>query len=142
MMEYEVGGPKVPEGPVPLEFAWPSRTLTDTPSPVTRSLRPSPFTSRTRKGKVVVKVVTDGTIDERPTPLAQNDRHSPCVQRSAAVQVLLQVPQWVAFVWAFTQAPPHEVMQPVLQMPLLPHTPRSLATVEEQTAQVGPHASV
>jgi hypothetical protein len=86
--------------------------------------------------------VTDGTIDERPTPDAQNARHSPWLQRSVAEHAALQAPQCVVLVWVFTQLPPHEVMHPVLQMPLVPQMPRSRATVELQTAHVGPHASV
>jgi hypothetical protein len=87
-------------------------------------------------------VVTDGTIDDSPTPEAQNARHWPSEHRSAPEQALLQVPQWVALVCAFTQMPPHWVMQAVEQMPLVPQTPRSRASDDEHTAQVGPQASV
>lgn len=51
----------------------------------------------------------------------------------------MQAPQWVAFVCTLTHVPPHWVTQPVLQMPLVPQMPRSLAAVLVQTAQVGPH---
>lgn len=87
-------------------------------------------------------VVTEGSIDDRPTPEAQNARHWPSEQRSLPVQAVLQAPQWAALVCAFTQAPAHWVMQPVVQMPLVPQTPRSSATADEQTAHVGPQASV
>jgi hypothetical protein len=58
----------------------------------------------------------------------------------APPQAELQAPQCDALVWVLTQVPPHWVTHPVLQMPLLPHTPRSFAAALEQTAQVGPQA--
>jgi hypothetical protein len=90
----------------------------------------------------VVVIATEGSIDANPTPDAQYARHSPCEQRLLPAQALLQAPQWVALVCALTQVPPHEVMHPVEQMPLLPHTPRSNDTDDEHTAHVGPQASV
>ena len=109
---------------------------------MTMSTRPSPSTSTITKGNVEVVIETEGSIEASPTPEAQNARHSPWEQRSLPVHAVLQAPQWVAFVCAFTHVPPHDVMQPVEQMPLVPHTPRSRDSVDEQTAQVGPQASV
>lgn len=111
-------------------------------SAVTRSGRPSPFTSTTSIGKLeAVDAVMTGSIVRKATPLAQKARHSPWLHRSAPVHAVLHAPQWVAFVWVLTQLPPHDVMQPVEQMPLVPHTPRSLAVALLQTAHVGPQPS-
>jgi hypothetical protein len=93
-------------------------------------------------GKVEVDITVEGSIDARPTPEAQYVRHWPWEHRSFPLQAVLQVPQWVWLVCELTQVPLHEVMQPVEQIPLLPHTPRSSGTNDEHTAQVGPQASV
>ena len=111
-------------------------------SVLTKSSRPSPFTSTSRYGKLRVvnaeKVCSD---DANEMPDAQNGRHSPWLHRSLEPQAVLQAPQWLALAWVLTHAPPHEVTQPVVQMPLIVHRPRSLGLAEPHTAQVGPHAS-
>jgi hypothetical protein len=75
-------------------------------------------------------------------PVEQYGLHSAWEQRSPDPHAVLHAPQWVALVCVLTQVPPQLLMQPVLQIPLLPQTPRSSGALEEQTAQVGPHAKV
>lgn len=98
--------------------------------------------STTVKGKTEVPTEVEVAIEPRAMPEEQYVLHSAWEQRSPDPQAVLHAPQWVALVCVLTQAPPQLVMQPVLQIPLLPQTPRSSGAVEEQTAQVGPQASV
>jgi hypothetical protein len=75
-------------------------------------------------------------------PEAQKVRHSPIEQRSAPPHVVPQLPQFVVLVCTLTQALLHRLTQSVVQMPLVPQTPRSSGLVALQTAQVAPQPRV
>lgn len=83
-----------------------------------------------------------GSIVRNATPVVHCARHSPWLHRSLPPHAELQAPQCEALVCTLTHAPPHDVTQPVEQMPLVPQTPRSSGLVALQTAQVAPQPRV